>query len=118
VLDVPEELKNTDPTVVRNYKVIRVHEGEIAILDAVYDEQTGKISFETDAFSTYTLIYSDEETTKEPEIVVPDSTMPEIPGGATDEDPRAGYAIVYVIIAIVVLAITAGVVVLLVKKKH
>ena len=58
-ISVPENLRNTDATVTRTYKVIRVHEGKTEILDAVYDAKTGNLSFETDAFSTYVLVYTD-----------------------------------------------------------
>ncbi len=58
-ISVPENLRNTDATVMRTYKVIRVHEGKTEILDAVYDAKTGNLSFETDAFSTYALVYTD-----------------------------------------------------------
>ena len=56
---VPSELLNQDASVTRTYKIIRVHEGETTIIDAVFDEATGKITFETDKFSTYALIYDD-----------------------------------------------------------
>ena len=52
---------NKDTYVVRKYQIVRVHEGEVSILDAVFDEATGEISFETDKFSTYALIYEDVE---------------------------------------------------------
>ena len=56
---VPSNLVNTDSSVARKYQIVRVHEGEVSIIDAVYDEITGEISFETDKFSTYALIYED-----------------------------------------------------------
>jgi len=58
-ITVPKELRNTESKYIRTYKVIRVHEGKVDILDATYDAQTNKLSFETDKFSTYTLVYSD-----------------------------------------------------------
>lgn len=57
--EMPEELKNKDNSVVRTYKVMRYHEGKVDILDAKYDAKTGKLSFETDKFSTYAIVYSD-----------------------------------------------------------
>ena len=56
---VPSDLINQDASVTRTYKIIRVHEGETTIIDAVFDETTGEITFETDRFSTYALIYDD-----------------------------------------------------------
>ena len=58
-VSLPEDLRNTDTTVSRTYKVVRIHEGKTDILDAVYDAATGKLSFETDAFSTYGIVYTD-----------------------------------------------------------
>ena len=56
---VPEALRNTDSKVQRTYQVIRVHEGQVDVLDADYDAQSGKLSFCTDRFSTYALVYTD-----------------------------------------------------------
>ena len=58
---VPRELINTNMSVARKYQIVRVHEGETTIIDAVFNEETGEITFETDKFSTYALIYNDVE---------------------------------------------------------
>lgn len=55
---IPEELKAEG----RTYKVIRNHNGEVAVLDTVLNDD-GTISFKTDRFSTYALAYADEEGT-------------------------------------------------------
>lgn len=57
--EMPEVLKNKDNSVVRTYKVMRYHEGKVDVLDAKYDAKTGKLSFKTDKFSTYAVVYSD-----------------------------------------------------------
>lgn len=59
--DVPEELRNTDSKLVRIYKIMRNHDGKIDFLNANYDSATGKITFETNQFSTYALVYTDAE---------------------------------------------------------
>jgi hypothetical protein len=41
----------------KNYQIIRIHEGEIEFLDSEYDEENNTISFETDRFSNYAIIY-------------------------------------------------------------
>ncbi len=38
---------------------MRVHDGEVSILDETYDESSQTFTFETNKFSTYALIYSD-----------------------------------------------------------
>lgn len=65
-ITVPDELRNTDSKMVRAYKIIRVHEGKADVLDASFDEKTGKLSFETDRFSTYTLVYTDTPVSDNP----------------------------------------------------
>lgn len=56
-INVPQEMINSDPNMVRTYFVIRIHGGVVQRLDAVFNE--GKITFSTDRFSTYALAYSD-----------------------------------------------------------
>ncbi|MDD6882062.1 MAG: NPXTG-anchored protein [Firmicutes bacterium] len=56
---VPDSLKNNDKSINRTYKIMRIHDGKVDYLDTAYDLKTGKLSFETDAFSTYALVYSD-----------------------------------------------------------
>ncbi|MDD6882067.1 MAG: LPXTG cell wall anchor domain-containing protein, partial [Firmicutes bacterium] len=58
-ISVPDSLKNSDASITRTYKIMRIHEGKVDILDATYDAKTGRLVFETDAFSTYALVYSD-----------------------------------------------------------
>jgi hypothetical protein len=66
-ISVPENLRNTDTTVSRTYKVIRIHEGKTDVLDAAYDAATGMLSFETDAFSTYGIVYTDATIPSSPQ---------------------------------------------------
>ena len=57
----------------REYFIIRVHSGNVAILDCAYDNTTAKGSFVTDKFSTYAIAYRDieeEEPAPEPEKTV------------------------------------------------
>lgn len=54
-LTVPSELINSNPAVTRTYKMIRVHDGSADVIDCNFTN--GKISFETDKFSTYALAY-------------------------------------------------------------
>ena len=64
-ITIPENLINTDPSVVRSYKIIRVHEDENGnlitdVIEGVFDPETNSFTFETDKFSTYALAYNDE----------------------------------------------------------
>jgi hypothetical protein len=54
---------NTDPAAEREYKIVRMHDGEAEVLDCKFDAVTNSLSFETDKFSLYTVVYSDTELT-------------------------------------------------------
>ena len=57
-VDIPDRLKNKNSDVVREYSVIRVHDGMAEmLLDMDADEDT--VTIETDRFSTYSLMYHD-----------------------------------------------------------
>lgn len=59
-VQVPEALINTDSKVSRAYQIVRVHDGVPSVITCTpYDATAKTISFETDAFSTYALTYSD-----------------------------------------------------------
>lgn len=60
--ELPEELINHDENIERTYKVVRIHDGALSILDAEYND--GILCFETDEFSTYAVIYSDVQKTE------------------------------------------------------
>ena len=76
---VPEELQKEG----RTFKVIRIHGDEITVLDT--KEENGILTFESNQFSTYALVYSDKvETT-----VTPNPTPN--PGEETDTNkPSSG----------------------------
>lgn len=62
---LPENLLNQDTALTRIYKIIRIHEGIAEILDAVLNGSI--LSFQTDRFSTYALVYSDVPAEQQPE---------------------------------------------------
>lgn len=57
--ELPKELVNTNDKVDRTYSVMRYHDGKVDILDAKYNAEKGTITFETDKFSTYAVVYED-----------------------------------------------------------
>lgn len=59
-MTVPESLRNTDTSVDRTYQLVRVFDGEGSLLPCSYDETTGTLTFTTNTFGTYALVYSDE----------------------------------------------------------
>lgn len=56
-IEIPEELRIPG----RSFSVVRVHDGVAELLTGTYDSDTGILTFETDRFSTYALVYTYEE---------------------------------------------------------
>lgn len=70
-ITIPEALINTDETVTRTYKIIRVHEdanGQLItdVIEGVFNAEDRSFTFETDKFSTYALTYADESVSVTP----------------------------------------------------
>ncbi len=55
---IPEDLLNTDSSVKRTYYIVRIHNGEVKMLDVTVSD--GNLTFATDLFSTYAIVYKDE----------------------------------------------------------
>ena len=67
LLGVPSSLPAVKTGFIRKYYVIRVHNGEVTIIDDVKDNGDGTVTFKSDKFSTYALAYTDvEENIKSP----------------------------------------------------
>jgi len=49
----------------RTFELIRVHDGEAAVISGTYDENTHVFTFETDKFSTYALAYKDADSSSD-----------------------------------------------------
>ena len=69
-LKVPESLLNQDGSVERTYSMMRLHDGRAELLKCDFDGTA--VTFKTDKFSTYVLVYSDAEKT--PSVDTGDST--------------------------------------------
>ena len=50
---------NTKNTVDRTYQVVRIHNGVVDVLPATFNADSKTITFETDKFSTYAVMYTD-----------------------------------------------------------
>ena len=66
-LVLPDELPEVKEGFTRKYYVVRVHNGEVTVIDDVTVNDDGTVSFKSDKFSTYALAYEDvaKETPKE-----------------------------------------------------
>ena len=60
-LELLSSLINTNPAITRTYKVVRIHDGVATVIPATF--ANGKITFATDEFSTYAIIYTDTQNT-------------------------------------------------------
>lgn len=90
---LPENLQADN----RTFKVVRLHDGVATILDATYDSATKKLSFETDQFSTYAIIYADT------------TAAPAATEAAKTSSPKTGDSTVpYVVFTLLGLAVFAG----------
>ena len=58
--EVPQELILDSATHTRSYQIMRVHAGIAEILETQYDTEKKMLTFETDCFSTYAILYKDE----------------------------------------------------------
>ena len=56
---VPDKMVNKQPYTIRDYKIIRLHNGQIDVLDAFFNSSTNEVTFETDKLSIFALTYKD-----------------------------------------------------------
>ncbi len=85
-LNIPTDLEKVKDGYSRKYYVVRVHDGKTDILDTTINKD-GTLTFKTDKFSTYSLVYNDVENEKT-------NTQPAI------ENPKTGDNIItYVTLA-------------------
>ncbi len=92
---LPEDLINTDKSLERVYKIARYHDGDennVTLLDATYDEKTKYLTFSTDRFSTYAIVYSDVEASNDGASGGVSEGVPAIPDSDNSKDdvPKAG----------------------------
>jgi len=92
---LPDDLINTDKSLERVYKIARYHDGDennVTLLDATYDEKTKYLTFSTDRFSTYAIVYSDVEASNDGVSGGVSEGVPAIPDSDNSKDdvPKAG----------------------------
>ncbi len=58
---VPDKLLNKDKSIERTYQVVRIHNGKRTVIDVTFNNKDNTISFESDKFSTYALVYTDKK---------------------------------------------------------
>lgn len=60
-IDIPSDIEKVKDGFKRTYYVIKVHDEKATVLTAI-DNNNGTVTFETDEFSSYALVYTDEKT--------------------------------------------------------
>lgn len=64
---IPDELVNTDSTISREYFILRMHDGELTVLNGSFDKDTREYTFETDKFSDYAIVCKDTRIETKPD---------------------------------------------------
>ena len=59
-MEIPEDMRHPAANTTRTFRVVRLHDGVAQLLDAKYDDATYTLTFETDKFSSYAIVYKDE----------------------------------------------------------
>lgn len=108
---VPDDLINTNTEVTRKYQIVRLHNGEAEILDCDFNKDSKKLSFKTDKFSTYTVIYTDEkvvaeETGKEPTDEKKEETKEDVKIPATGDTSNVAFWLVLLLASVTTLSVT------------
>ena len=62
-ITIPDKFINTDTSVKRIYRMVRIHDGKATVIDGTFDANTKQFTFATDGFSTYALVYEDVAAT-------------------------------------------------------
>lgn len=60
---IPEPLINRNSNIKREYGIVRIHNEEVELLPVQYDGERQTLTFETDKFSIYAIIYKDSAIT-------------------------------------------------------
>jgi len=86
---------NKDENVTRTYQIIHVHDGEVEVINPVFNAENKTLTFLTDRFSTYAVVYTDvsiesstDETSSSTEQTTETVETSEVP--ASNQPPKTG----------------------------
>ena len=108
-ITLDEELKNVPEGYERTYKIIRIHDGKVEVLDATLSDDKNSMEFSTDKFSTYAISYVD--TKIEDDTTIKDDTK-------VDSDIVQTGDYIYIAVGVVVLIVAINVISLKRKGKR
>ena len=89
-ITIPDELLNSDKTVSREYKIIRLHEGQVDVINGTFDSTTGEFTFESDKFSTYAIVYKDVPVNDDDNSTPGDTDVIKPEDDKIDDVPKTG----------------------------
>lgn len=119
---VPTNLTNTDSSVNRTYRMVRIHNGAVDVLDG--ELQNGEYVFETDRFSTYALIYKDtsessnsDDSSDDDVTVIETSSVSQTLNAASPKTGDTNSYTPYIVLLVVAIAGATGLVVCRNRKK-
>ena len=119
VFELTKDLINKDNKVTRSYKVLKLHDGKVTVIDAKFDKDDNTVTFETDEFSTYALTYQDKDNSGNVVADVTGSTTSDSTNGATIPDSGDNMnGVLYAVIAGVSMIALVGYFVYNKKKKE
>ena len=79
-ITIPDKFINTDTSVKRVYRMVRIHDGKATVIDGTFDAKTKQFTFATDGFSTCALVYEDvAATTTTPATTSPKTNDTSLP---------------------------------------
>ena len=79
-ITIPDKFINTDTSVKRVYRMVRIHDGKATVIDGTFDANTKQFTFATDGFSTYALVYEEvAATTTTPATTSPKTNDTSLP---------------------------------------
>lgn len=87
---IPDSLINTDTSIERSYGVLRNHDGVVELLNSTYDSATQTITFETNRFSDYAIIYKDVKKSEQTTNGKNDNKTPKDNSSEIKNSPKTG----------------------------
>ena len=119
VFELTKDLINKDNKVTRSYKVLKLHDGKVTVIDAKFDKDDNTVTFETDEFSTYALTYQDKDNSGNVVTGATNSTTSDSTNGTTIPDSGDNMnGVLYAVIAGVSMITLVGYFVYNKKKKE
>ncbi len=100
-ISIPEDMVKSVGDTSGSYYIVRVHDGQVDILDTTFDTTAGTLTFETDRFSTYAIVFV-EDVVEEAVAVTPAVTTTSPKTGESGL-PLAGVAVIVLCLGVIIM---------------